>query len=347
MAPYEEEPTPDEWRELHAAAVAFRDLKPWEWMGDADVFGVISPEDGQVGYCSVSGEEGDHHALTVHRGARGFFGYLAALHEGFDDELTYLVEQDHLSASFEDRATLDRRDLSVIRALGLRFRGRMNWPWFRSLRPGYFPWYVTGGEARSLAVALRQAAVVSQQAKEDPSGLWDGRDRFLHRVPDGDGWRDELRRDPGPPTPTRGVLPDPASARAVVVAAGRLPGERWEVDVLPARARGETRQGHPYAVHVIVWISQGPRGFIRYETVEPADVPRLVPSMTLSTIKLVGAPEAVLVPSEEVRALLEPLLGGTGVGLEVVPRLPGVKRVRAILNEMVGGARPVIGARPK
>ena len=348
MALDEEPPTLDERRELYSAAVAFRDLRPWERMSDTDLFGVVSPEDGQVGYCSITGEDGEPPGLLVHRGVRGFTGFLTSLHGGPEDLMARILGWDHLAATFEDRGALERRDLDVIRAIGLRFRGPMSWPLFRSHRPGYLPWVVTGKEARLLAVALRQSVDVSSRAEHDPSFLWDGERRFLHRVPGGTppAWRDELRPDPGPVPPPAGELPDPARARADVAAAERLAGERWEVDVFPARAIGETREGRPYVVHAILWIDQGQRGWMRSETVEPADVPRAVPVMTHSTIRLVGAPDAVLVPREEVRALLGPLLEGTGVGLEVVPRLPGVERAKALLNERLGRPGPGEGTRP-
>jgi len=263
--------------------------------------------------------------------------------------MAFLLGQDYLMASFGDREALDKEDVAVIRELGLRFRGPMNWPQLRSHRPGYFPWHVTGREARFLAVALRQAAVVSRRARKDPSILWDGASRSLHRIPEGvePTWRDELREDPGPLAPPRGVLPDPASARRDVVAARRLPGERWEVEVLPARVRAETRQGRPYVVHLALWVDQGARGMMRYEMLEPDDVPRAVPVTTHDLIGLIGAPEAVLVTREEVRSLLEPLLEGTGVGLEVVPRLPGVERARALVNERTGKNRPIVFAHPR
>ena len=74
MALDEEQPTLDEWRELYAAAVAFRDLRPWEWMCGTDLFGVLSPETGQVGYCCIMGEMGEYLALVVYMGTRGFSG---------------------------------------------------------------------------------------------------------------------------------------------------------------------------------------------------------------------------------------------------------------------------------
>jgi hypothetical protein len=51
----ENSPTIEEWRELYESAVRVKELAPWEWMTEADVFGVQNPETDELGFVSVMG----------------------------------------------------------------------------------------------------------------------------------------------------------------------------------------------------------------------------------------------------------------------------------------------------
>jgi hypothetical protein len=67
-------PTNEQWTALYEAAAAFKELAPWQWMYDSDLFGVQDPETGEVGYCCVLGALGELLGLNVHRGRPGIGG---------------------------------------------------------------------------------------------------------------------------------------------------------------------------------------------------------------------------------------------------------------------------------
>lgn len=60
-------------------------------------------------------------------------------------------------ASFDDRNSLKKQDLQVIKSLNLSFKGPNAWPLFRRYEPGYEPWFVNRHEAIFLTNALEQA----------------------------------------------------------------------------------------------------------------------------------------------------------------------------------------------
>ena len=55
----------------------------------------------------------------------------------------------------------------LIKKLGLKFRGRKQWPVFRSYMPGYFPWFLTKEDALFLTTAIEQSIDVALRFKKD------------------------------------------------------------------------------------------------------------------------------------------------------------------------------------
>lgn len=178
-------PTIEEWRRLYRAADQFKREACWNWMEDDDIFGVKNPEGGEIGYCVVIGALGESFGLVVYLGSQGLLGCYQVLEgEVRPDEENTLHTQRCLMASFEDRTSLAREDLKIIKESGHTFRGRNAWPLFRQYTPGYHPWFLHGGQVRFLTHALEQAQEVASLLKEDPSLLLShGEEKMLVRTP--------------------------------------------------------------------------------------------------------------------------------------------------------------------
>ena len=65
-------PSTKAWKALYKAAIEFRDLESWDWMREADVFGVQNPKTGEIGYCCIMGSSGQVFAMAVYLGAQGY-----------------------------------------------------------------------------------------------------------------------------------------------------------------------------------------------------------------------------------------------------------------------------------
>ena len=61
------EPTAVEWNALYKAAAEFREIEPWAWVTEDDIFDVQNPVTGEIGYCCVMGELG-HGSDVAHKG---------------------------------------------------------------------------------------------------------------------------------------------------------------------------------------------------------------------------------------------------------------------------------------
>jgi hypothetical protein len=71
----ENPPTMEEWRELYEAVVRVKELSPWEWMTETDVFAVQNPETDELGFVSVMGMLGEHYAMSLYLGPEGIYGF--------------------------------------------------------------------------------------------------------------------------------------------------------------------------------------------------------------------------------------------------------------------------------
>ncbi|MCX7817505.1 MAG: hypothetical protein N2317_08390 [Syntrophales bacterium] len=234
-------PTLDEWRELYLLADEVRRISPWSFMGEDVVFGVQHPETGEIGYCGVLGGLGEVFAFVVYEGAAGLAGIIRLLKEegGVPPELIF--ETQHvLMASFENREDLDKKDLHLIRTLGLRFRGKKCWPMFRHYKPGFLPWFIDGRQARFLALCLKQATEVLPRYRQNPSLLSeaDAKSHFVRicRMKNGkEIWEDDTL--PAPPyrleRPPVEVPMDEVSIARLQRQGKRMSGT-WEIGYLYA-----------------------------------------------------------------------------------------------------------------
>lgn len=244
-------PSLEQYRNLMQAALEFRDLGCWKWMYDSDIFGVVDPESGQTGYCCVMGYLGDFPALGVYLGDVGLRTYFSIANEN-SVIMNIAAEQQSLIASFESRSDLEEEDLQPIKALGLKVRGKNQWPKFRSYRVGYFPWVIDPSEAEFLTVALQQAKEIGERMDSDPDALA-GKTAtdILVRVPEKKRgkieWKDEWRQiDPGVvEEPIPDIVDEIAIAKAARVAERTDMEWDYDVDYAPTPINEDPRPYFP------------------------------------------------------------------------------------------------------
>ena len=207
--------TPDDWRRLYTAAVKVREMEPWKWMQETDVFGVRIPGTDTVGFVSVMGLLGEYHAVAVYPGAKELAQF-RQLQDTPDAQYTedMLLDICQLHAVFGGKKDMEAPDKEIMKQLGLTFQGANAWPYFRSFRPGYYPWFVDAGEARFLALALEQLLDVAPRVKNNCSILFSKSkiDSLLVREPGDDetnsAWKDAYHLFPPPATTFRLSVPN-------------------------------------------------------------------------------------------------------------------------------------------
>lgn len=232
------EPNQSDWSALYQAAIAFQKAAPWEWMDSNDLFAIENPDNGETGYYSILGSGGEEFGLGIFMGDQGFNSYIELITgEEEQEDIDEQKMAPMLSMLLVDRGTLQKRDLDVIRSLGLQFRGKNGWPFFRSQLPGYIPWFLEKEEAIFVRTVIGQALIVSSKVLNNELDLVEKEAEgfiFTRYYRDGK-WLGEWRKPPvsdGNKQNTMEAAEAVNEARLHLLrsAAGKLKGS-WEVDI--------------------------------------------------------------------------------------------------------------------
>jgi len=336
----EQAPSLEEWRRLYEAAIRFKEVRPWEWMMESDVFGIQNPETEEIGYVSIMGMLGKHFALSLYLGSEGLHGFWTAARSAKmgPEELSYLLlETPLLQVSFEDRDVLRKKDRDIIKDVGLKFRGRNAWPLFRGYRPGYEPWFITSEEARSLSWALEQGVEVALRFRENRLLLESGDEGdYLVRVPRQEGqtilWEDHWM-DPVPPEPKTLQISVPWKLMNELA---RVPkaGLDFHVDLFPAPTPIQEEKGaRPYIPYLLLMVESESLFIVGMELLPPLPsltaVWEAVPAAFATNLGQLGVlPEKVTVRSERVGRLLRPVTGYLGIEVTQTRRLEAIDEAR-------------------
>ncbi|HVO41075.1 MAG TPA: hypothetical protein VMT34_00555 [Aggregatilineales bacterium] len=340
-------PSAEESRRLFELMGQIKTLAPWDWMEEADLFGVQNPENDELGFISVMGMAGEHFGISVYLGARALYSFWDLEDDPFTMNPELLLQIPQLQASFEDRADLGKRDLDLIKSLNLKFRGKKAWPMLQSYRPGYAPWYLESHEARFLGHVLEQLLDVAPRFQANPELLDPTNDEhYLVRTPMRQGdtlhWEDRRVLVPPPPPLELQITIDPKRVKALTKA--RRANNRLEVDfsMLPMPVVDErgARPVFPYMLLIVEARSGMVLGqeLLTVETTLEA-LWASIPGYFLKNLaRLKMIPHTVNVQSSLMLSLLQPVADALDVELVQLDSLPNAGNVRAMLSGFMGNA---------
>src|SRR5262249_27416266 len=145
------------------------DRHPWVVLAEDQLVLVEGAASGELCICSVMGALGQVRALHVYIGPEGY-RLFRRLHSG--ERMTpgeFFAAQRSVHVEFVRLGELTAADRVLLKAMGHRLKKSTLAPVFRSIRPGYYPWYVTEGEARMLAECQRALIAICEMRKAQPT----------------------------------------------------------------------------------------------------------------------------------------------------------------------------------
>ena len=335
-------PSMEEWKELYQVSEKIKDLEPWEWMQEVDLFGIQDPESDQIGFTSVMGRMGEHFGVFIYLGAEGLYGFWEFQEGHSEEDPMKIFEIPHLQVSFEDRDMLTERDQEIIKELGLKYRGKNAWPQFRSVKPGHLPWYIESWEARFMTHALSQLLDVAERMKVEAAVL-DPKsdDEYLVRVAQhkGDGytWEDQIMIIP-PPEPQSIKIPMDMGA---IDGLSKLPeGDSViEVDFFMMPSPVKDKNSRPYFPYMLLIVDQTSGMILGNTKLFPPkpsidEMVGLIPSVFVDVLSRAGIrPKAIKVRPGILESVLELLRDDIGFEIEAASDLNMLDQAKRSLIE--------------
>lgn len=328
------------WRSLYHNSLRLRELRPWESLYDSDVFGVLDPVAGQTGYCCIMGALGQVFALCIYRGSQGLEIYRRMQAGEFPAASDDMVALQHcLMGEFEDRAALEKEDLAIIKALGLKCRGHGAYPVFRSYLPGYCPWFLTEEEAEFLALGFEAAIHFVARFRAQPDILRQQSEqsagRYLvcvsrNRAESSRSWTMSWQApDPLPEAPNVGQ-PVPQELLSEILSKKLTRTTAWEVgSFIMANAR-ITDRDRPYYATILLALHCESEIILDSDTIpsfENANV--ALRDFILSTIRNYQVlPEEIRVCNATVAEALKPIAALLGITCSLRKELPTLLEVK-------------------
>ena len=175
------------WAAMYEAAKTYRDFKPWNHFDDSYIFGIQDPVSDEIGWCVIMGYGEELYGLVVYMGDEGFEKYEEMIDLfGAGEETNIVLNQKCLKVEYVNKDEIEDVDKEIYKQLGLKYRGKNQYPMVRRNDPGLFPWPVEDEQAAFLTHCLEQSVSVVQQALDGKITIseMDSDDEFLVMVPE-------------------------------------------------------------------------------------------------------------------------------------------------------------------
>ena len=159
-------PSITQWAELYEAAGVIKALMPWETLWDTDLITLVLPGREEPVFCSIMGRNGECFGIGVYPGYESIRGYYRLIGAKKSEPPYVLMSyQNCLTCYYGDREEVAPQDREIMDQLGLKFRGRNNWVYFRTMKTGYYPWFLDAEQVDLMTQALQNLAMAYTHLK--------------------------------------------------------------------------------------------------------------------------------------------------------------------------------------
>ncbi|WP_026485660.1 DUF7309 domain-containing protein [Caldanaerobius polysaccharolyticus] len=330
--------TLDEWRELYKVASEVKELRPWEHLWDMDLITILHPAMSEPVYCSVMGKSGECFCIASYYGFEAFNRLMAMIQrDDIPPEQVIRFQEDNvIICFFGDREELFKEELQIIKDLGLKFRGKNNWIYFRSFKKGYSPYILDEDEVLKETEILKNLYMALQAYIEGKIKVNFGKGMTLLRRYDEETkqWLNcEAPLFSVPPAYKKVFLKDEVSI-------SRLNKQQTinsilELDI--AYVQGsikDKKYERPLSIRICVLADSRTGIVLDQKLLSPKDdeiseILRMIIDYILQT----GKPKRVYVRDEYIRSIIEDICNNINIELKIRGRLNAIDNFIKILEQ--------------
>jgi hypothetical protein len=322
--------------DIHAA-------RPWDNLTEDELIVFQEPPSGELCFCSAMGALGQAHAVQIYIGVASYF-WFQKLHAGEAASIgDYLANQHSVFVHFVSPSELTAPDRELAKAMGHPLTRGTDAPLFRTIRPGYHPWYVTESEARVLARGLQSILVTADYlATNRDDDLWIDEDvyPFVRLFEKPDRLEYTINLIPGPTqTPIMPKLPELDQDRIQSILDRSFPSAGiLEVDHFYSAARIGDKHDRKACMRVALAIDSKTALAFPPQVGAPEDsTGEMLRQVVLDAVEAKRAlPVAIHVRNREFKILLDQLAETLGFRVKVRDSLPALEFAKSEMQLMLG-----------
>ena len=170
------------WDRIFSAAEIIREMKPWEWMSETDIFGIKIPETERIYFISVMGSACEVTAISAYMGTRalGMFWELQQTEPGYltssfmTGSMVLTIPQ--LMLDFVEEKILGPEKITRFKNLGAKPSVDKRWPVLDQFVPGFVPEEPEQLALGDAAIIFEQCPEIFRYTKEDDKFIYPGDD---------------------------------------------------------------------------------------------------------------------------------------------------------------------------
>ncbi|MGI6449124.1 MAG: DUF7309 domain-containing protein [Desulfitobacteriia bacterium] len=317
----------EQWHDLYDVTMRIKSLQPWEHLWDMDLVTLQLPEFEQPFFVSVMGRNGECFAIAVMEGADALLDFYRLADSGDIPSGQLIRYQNNMTCYFGDREELSKSERDTIKELGLKFRGRNQWIYFRSFARGYAPFTLDQEQVVKLTRVFQELFMALKAFLENQIPVDFENGQTIYRYFDS---------EKGLWVTTGGTLKRPLKKYRVPVVEDevlikRLKGQKkteseLEIDTLYLNAIiNHAESGRPIMPVMVILADHDSGMLIDQEIISPGDDDIFtILGILIDYIENSGRPKKVVARDEEMAHLLSDLCRRVDIQVEIKGRLEAI-----------------------